>query len=211
MQQSLRHHPAKPNAKIKFVYFDMGNVMLSMRGSFKKLANYIGAPDDKLTVHWMAHEDDMARGTLLMQDYWNKLKKDFNYSGPDMKLSDYMASIHNPILEIHTLTKKLATILPIGLLTNIQKDMFASEKAHGHLPDVVFTQIIQSWEVGVIKPEREIYRLAHIASNVEAHEILFVDDLGKNIEQAVTYGMNGYHFDPDNAALSVEEISNILL
>src|SRR5690348_5111939 len=97
--KSARYHKARLNKKIKFVYFDVGNVMVSLRGGFKKLAARIGVPYEKVTTHWNAHDDEMARGTLSMNDYWIKLKNDFEYTGPDIESMDYMASLHNPIVE----------------------------------------------------------------------------------------------------------------
>ncbi len=205
-----RYYEAKPGATIKFVYFDVGNVMLSLRGGFKKLAAYMGAPADKLAAHWTAHDDDMARGKLLMQDYWVKLKTDLQYTGPDMTLMDYMVGLHSPIVETHALAQKLSATMPIGLLTNIATDMLAHERAHGGIPDLSFAATIESCVVGAIKPEKEIFRLAHLAAKVEPHEILFIDDLPINVEQAIQYGMNTYLFDTDNAVRSVEEITNIL-
>jgi putative hydrolase of the HAD superfamily len=57
----------------------------------------------------------------------------------------------------------------------------------------LFDTVVISGEVGMRKPEPEIYRLAATRLGVEAAECVFVDDLAPNIRGAVAVGMVGIH------------------
>jgi len=59
--------------------------------------------------------------------------------------------------------------------------------------DELFDTVVISGEVGMRKPEPEIYRLAATRLGVEAAECVFVDDLAPNIRGAVAVGMVGIH------------------
>ncbi len=57
-----------------------------------------------------------------------------------------------------------------------------------------FDQWILSHEVGFKKPAVEIYQKAIEWASVEPRKILFIDDMKKHVEVAVSLGMQGVHF-----------------
>jgi putative hydrolase of the HAD superfamily len=58
----------------------------------------------------------------------------------------------------------------------------------------VFDQWILSHEVGFKKPAVEIYQKAIEWASVEPRKILFIDDVKKHVEVAISLGMQGVHF-----------------
>jgi FMN phosphatase YigB (HAD superfamily) len=68
----------------------------------------------------------------------------------------------------------------------------------------VFDQWILSHEVGFKKPAIEIYQNAIEWATVEPRKILFVDDMKKHVEVAVSLGMQGIHF------ISAEQLKDVL-
>ncbi len=58
----------------------------------------------------------------------------------------------------------------------------------------VFDRWILSHEVGFKKPAIEIFREAMEWAGTEPEKILFIDDLKKNVEVAISLGMQGIHF-----------------
>lgn len=58
----------------------------------------------------------------------------------------------------------------------------------------VFDRWILSYEVGFKKPAPEIFQKAIEWASVEPQKILFVDDIEKHVEVAVSLGMQGIHF-----------------
>lgn len=86
-----------------------------------------------------------------------------------------------------------------GLRAFIQKQGFAD----------VFDAMIISAEVGVMKPDSRIYRLALDEVNARAEESVFIDDVLTNVEAARAVGMAGIHFTQPEKAL--EELQQLLV
>jgi HAD superfamily hydrolase (TIGR01509 family) len=57
-----------------------------------------------------------------------------------------------------------------------------------------FDKWILSHEVGFKKPAVEIFQKAIEWASVEPQKILFIDDIKKHVEVAVSLGMQGIHF-----------------
>jgi len=55
--------------------------------------------------------------------------------------------------------------------------------------DVLFDNITISYEIGFVKPNPEVYRIASQGVGVSPAECLFVDDSRINIEAAHKFGM----------------------
>lgn len=65
-----------------------------------------------------------------------------------------------------------------------------------------FDAIIISGEVGIVKPDARVYRLAAGRLGVPPGECLFVDDYDENIAGARAVGMQTLHFAPVDAAIA---------
>lgn len=70
---------------------------------------------------------------------------------------------------------------------------------------------IISCEVGLIKPEREIYNLLLDRYNLVPEQTMFIDDRVENVEAAATLGIVPFHFDRCNPEKSCEQLRCILL
>lgn len=60
-----------------------------------------------------------------------------------------------------------------------------------------FDGLVFSAEVGMAKPDREIYEYVLNQFQLKAEECVFVDDYKENIEEATKVGITGYVFDGD--------------
>ena len=81
----------------------------------------------------------------------------------------------------------------LGLLSNTNPLHF--DYVLSKFPIVrVFDQWILSHEMGFKKPAMEIYQRAIEWASVEPQQILFIDDMKKHVEVAVSLGMQGVHF-----------------
>jgi putative hydrolase of the HAD superfamily len=59
---------------------------------------------------------------------------------------------------------------------------------------MAFDKWILSYEVGFKKPAIEIFQKAIEWASVEPQKILFIDDMKKHVDVAVSLGMQGIHF-----------------
>ena len=70
---------------------------------------------------------------------------------------------------------------------------------------------IVSYEVGLIKPEREIYNLLLDRYNLVPEQTMFIDDRKPNVDAAAEVGINPFHFDRNDPEKSCEQLRCILL
>lgn len=94
-----------------------------------------------------------------------------------------------------------------GLITNIWKDGRRWLEERWRALDA-FDVVIASGEVGLMKPDPRIYRLALDRLQVGASEAIFVDDVPANVDAARTVGMQGVHF--LDTAQTLAEIRRLL-
>jgi len=87
--------------------------------------------------------------------------------------------------------------MPLFGLTNWSAETFPYARAHYPFLQI-FRDIVVSGEVKLIKPDAAIYHAsldqvrAHLP-DIQAREVVFIDDVAGNIEAAVTLGWQGIH------------------
>jgi HAD superfamily hydrolase (TIGR01509 family) len=76
----------------------------------------------------------------------------------------------------------------------------------------LFDAVVISGEVGMRKPEREIFLHAAATLGLEPQECVFIDDIEANVAAAVACGMTGvYHTDAPTTAAMLEELLDVPL
>jgi epoxide hydrolase-like predicted phosphatase len=76
----------------------------------------------------------------------------------------------------------------------------------------LFDTVVISGEVGLRKPEPEIYRLTASRLGVEPAQCVFVDDLAPNVRGAVAVGMVGvHHIDTATTVAELEALFEVAL
>jgi HAD superfamily hydrolase (TIGR01509 family) len=93
----------------------------------------------------------------------------------------------NKILELKSKGHKLV------LLSNANGNFF-TRKVDVVYPEFkkLFDELIISSEVGMVKPDQEIFIYTLEKANVKPENCLFIDDGKKNIDVALTLGINSY-------------------
>ena len=95
--------------------------------------------------------------------------------------------------------------LKTALLSNSWGNEYPRERWHE-----LFDTTVISGEVGMRKPEPEIYRLVADRLGVTPQECVFVDDIATNIKGAVAVGMVGvHHTDVDTTLAELEVLLGI--
>lgn len=93
-----------------------------------------------------------------------------------------------------------------GLISNAWPDLREYILREGFAD--AFDEMIISAEVGLMKPDARIYRLALERLGVPPHEAVFVDDMPKNVEAAQALGMHGILF--RDTAQTLDQIRKLL-
>ena len=197
---------------IKFIYFDVGNVLLDYMAGWDKIVNLKKLPKKSLLSAYSNHSKELNSGKMKFNDVFdmvlNKQNIDIN---PKFDALWEISKNYIPINETHILVTNIQNDYSLGILSNATCKMIDYSKTHGAIPNIKWSVIIDSSKVGYVKPDPKIYKHATEKSGVKSDEILFIDDLKENIDAAREYGWNVIQFDFLNPEKSVEEIKKYWL
>jgi FMN phosphatase YigB (HAD superfamily)/DNA-binding XRE family transcriptional regulator len=172
---------------IRFVYFDVNGCLIHFfQRAFSALARDTGASADLIETTFWNYNDEVCRGTMSMEQFNSELARCIGTGSVDWQ-SYYLDAVE-AISGMDELVRWTAEHYRVGLLTNIMPDIIPALRARGLIPDVEYDVIIDSSEVGAIKPEKQIFELAAERSGVKPDEILLIDDDRPNVMAADKLG-----------------------
>jgi len=125
---------------------------------------------------------------------------------------EYWVSNFSAKKETHDLMSDLVQAgIPIGLLTNIYLGTFEAAVKIGAIPNLDYSTVIQSCNVGYVKPEPEIYEIAQSESGSLPQNIIFIDDKIPFLTPAKALGWTTIHFEEQTSDVALEKIRNLAL
>lgn len=202
---------AKKRSKsgIRFVYFDINGCMVRFfHRAFTQLADDTGAPASQIETAFWHYNDAVCRGEMSMDEFNEALATRLNL--PELDWMSYYLDAIDPIPEIHDVAAWAHEHYQIGLLSNIMPGFIDAMVERKLLPALPYEVIIDSSQVGTIKPEAEIYAIAAQKSGVSAEEILLIDDSRTNLMAAEHAGWQVLWFDDYRPDESINRIRQTL-
>lgn len=194
---------------VRFVYFDVNGCLVRFfQQAFTKLAHETGAQPDAIESAFWHYNDEVCRGTMSLHDFNAAFAKRLHL--PSIDWQKYYLESVEPIAATQELVEWAGKNYHIGLLTNIMPGFVDAMRARKLVPDVPYDEIIDSSQVGVIKPEKKIYEIAAERAGVKPEEILLVDDSRANLMAAERCGWHVLWFDDYRPKESVARIRKTL-
>ena len=197
--------------QIKFVYFDIGGVLMRWQGMMEAVAVKYGRTRTEVEEVYFRYDDLACRGQLTTQNAWELVCRDLQIvSSSHIDFMTFCLETFTPIIPMHHLAKSVIRRFPLGLLTNIHKggmELFIEKRL---IPDLPYATIVKSCDVGHIKPEKTIYDIARKQARVRHEQIFFADDFPQNIAAARSLGWTAVQFQTDQPDRSVKEIKKVL-
>lgn len=184
---------------IKNVVFDIGQVLLEF--NWRKFIADMNISEEK--------QQQLAHVTLGNIPHWNEHDRgmcDEEFVQKSLLIEpDIEAELRYYLAHIGTIAREYDHSVPlmrslkeqgygVYLLSNYGVTPFKYARENMKFFDEVDGMII-SHEVGVIKPEPEIYELLFNKYNLVPGECVFIDDRADNIEAAIEMGMSGIVFE----------------
>ncbi|KKR10530.1 MAG: Protein containing Haloacid dehalogenase-like protein hydrolase domain protein [Candidatus Woesebacteria bacterium GW2011_GWA1_39_21] len=186
---------------IKFVYFDIGGVVVKdfsgndKWGNFKKLIGVEQEFDKKFDKLYDKYEDEDLNLTREVDSLIPILSEKFKIQfPPDFSLLTYYVDYFQPSTSLWPVITEIKRTSKVGLLTNMYVGMLDLIRDRNLLPSIDWDVVIDSSKVDLQKPDPKIYLLAQKLSGVENGEILFVDNSKKNIDAAKNLGWTIFYF-----------------
>jgi len=195
---------------VKFIYFDVGGVIVNWRVGVDQFAKQYKKDLKTVFSTFDKYDSDFCRGLYPAKKINSIFRKEYGIKDKLFDFHDYVISRFVPISEVHDLINDLKKDYRLGLLTNLHPGSYQMSVLKRHFQSSNFEIIIQSCEVGFIKPEKEIYLLAREKAGVRHEEILFIDDKAENVKAATDLGWKGHIFDEKNPKKSVTAIRKLL-
>ncbi|RTK94158.1 helix-turn-helix domain-containing protein [Candidatus Saccharibacteria bacterium] len=194
---------------VTFVYFDINGCLVRFyHRAFASIAKDTGLSPDAIETAFWHYNDAICTGAMSIADFNQAFAKDLGLPKIDWQ-SYYLAAV-DPISEMHELVKWAAQNYRIGLMSNIGTGFVQDMKATGLLPDVPYDVIIDSSQVGVIKPDPKIYQIAQERAGVPPEEILLIDDTRGNLMPAQRAGWHVMWFNDYDSIESTERVRSAL-
>jgi epoxide hydrolase-like predicted phosphatase len=182
---------------IRAVFFDLGGVIIrtEYQAPRELLAERLNLTYEDLNK--IVFEGDSGRkaslGAITTEEHWAAIAHRLRLPASETSRlrADFFAGdvIDRGLLDF---IRKLRPRYKTGVISNAWPDL--REYMVENKFDDAFDAIVISSEVGVMKPELKIYRLALGQLKVEPAEAVFVDDMPANVEAARLLGMQALRF-----------------
>jgi len=200
---------------IKVLIFDLGNVLIyfDWNLAIRNMNEYHKGLGDKINDYFKTNREIITRlekGKLSPEIFFSEIKKSFNSSIDKDTLFKFFSEIFS---KNKILTKKLPKIkklFPICVLsnTNIIHREYGWKK-YTFLK--YFDKLFLSYEIGHVKPEKEIYLFVQNSLKVHPYEILYIDDIEDYVDAAKEVGWNAIKFESNEKLFDELKLFNINL
>jgi epoxide hydrolase-like predicted phosphatase len=197
------------------VLFDFGGVLTtSVWDSFAAFCRSEGLDDDavknlfRTDPEAMQELRELETGAITEQEFERRFGLRLGLEDPD-HLIDSMFSGMRPDPQMVAAVKELRAA---GVLTGLLSNSWSTAHYDRQLLEELFDAAVISAEVGMHKPQPEIYRLAAERLGVKPEECIFVDDLRENCEGAEAVGMTVVrHRDAPETIARLTELTGVSL
>jgi putative hydrolase of the HAD superfamily len=138
-------------------------------------------------------------GQLSGQQYWAKVLQHYDLEPNGFDLSYLVQEDVNSWTQLNQsmlrfITENRNRIPKLAMISNMVEDTLVLMRRRYDWLDL-FDELVFSCELGVNKPEREIYEVCLRRLDVDPNECLFVDDSAKNVQGAIEVGMHTIQFE----------------
>ncbi|MFE6257079.1 HAD family hydrolase [Agromyces sp. NPDC057865] len=148
------------------------------------------------TAYW-AHREPLDQGTLSIADYWGAVASDLGVEWDAVDVHELWALDHRGWLSVDPGTLRVLHALADGgtrmaLLSNAGADFSGWLRSGSFAP--LFERVFVSGELGLVKPNADIYEHVIAELGITPAELLFVDNKSENVEGARAVGGDGHVF-----------------
>lgn len=201
------HIPQPSKRDIKFVYFDLHEVLVdSAASTLSSLAAFTGQSLLKIENLYERHDKRLCLGEISMSEF-NQITS-LELDKPNLDWNVFYLQQCQANKQMQQIFDLISRKYKVGLLTNAFNGNVKTLIEHKRIPQNYDT-IVDSSEIGKIKPNANIYEYAQKQTSFEAEEILLIDDRFVNIAGAQACGWQGFWVNwqaPGNIELQLRKI-----
>ena len=186
---------------IKNIIFDLSEVIISgYHGVETLLRNQYGIPEQDFREQKQLKNEfflDSMRGNLSEDEYLKELLQGMNWniSIEQLKVA-IRQNLNQPIpgtMEIVKQLKEKGNYQLILLSDHVREWVKYIEENNKDLQ--MFDKKIFSYDIGVVKSDKQTFKIVLEQTRIIADETLFIDDYEKNVKNAEAVGIHGIVFE----------------
>jgi putative hydrolase of the HAD superfamily len=183
----------------RVIVFDYGEVIsVSQSAADRAALVEISGLDTRL--FWQLYDryrEDLDQGVTLPREYWNLIARDAGVEWSPAQLQQLWAADIRSWISVEPGTVQLLAELHAGgtrvaLLSNAGFD-FSDPFRHSPMA-AYFEAMFVSAELGLIKPDPEIYRVTARELGITLDQMVFIDNKKINVDAAIALGVTGHVF-----------------
>lgn len=184
--------PTKP----ELLLFDFGGVLVEFAGP-KELGRHLRWPStpEVILKRWTEcpHTDEFERGKLSPVEWAERFIREWDVDlTPDEFLTRFTTWSRRVLPGARELLEQLRARYRLAALSN-SNELHWERNTHELRIIELFEFAISSHEVGLCKPDPQIYQIALERAKVSSPgAIVFFDDLAANVEAAKSVGLRAY-------------------
>ncbi len=182
--------------KPRLLLFDLGNVLVKFEPD--RFSRALGLDPNSSQYHYESSVRDLTNrfesGKCSTDEYFASLRAYLHNKFNDSLLRKaFLSVLTDPIPGMEDLIRRATERLPAAVVSNTNEYHFSSVLPRIHALDFLPRRYL-SYQLGVIKPLPEFYERVKRGESAEPEEMLFIDDVEKNIDAAKKAGMSGHLF-----------------
>lgn len=189
--------------KMKVCLFDCGGVIYPYSlAPFKKWVN-----EQTLKTSFSFKWKEVMTGELSFSSFSKNVCEQIGVCYAPCIQEEIKDSLLKGMGDFYPETKRLMSYLKdekiqMGLLSN------ALPTFEGTLDELPFSKdlIFPSYQLGFLKPDKRIFKAVLEKMNLQASEVLFIDDKKENVEAALSVGMKSFVFQKETALDNLKKI-----
>ncbi len=186
--------------KIRALILDYGGVISQPQNpeNLNNILQYIQQDYDDFMQVYYDLRVGYDNGQLSGQEYWVRVLQHYgldpnSFDLPRFIQEDVASWTHLNESMLQFITESKDKIPKLAMISNMVDDTLVFMRRHYDWLDL-FDELIFSCELGVNKPDREIYEICLRKLMIPPRDCLFVDDSAKNVRGATESGMYALQF-----------------
>ncbi len=183
----------------RVIVFDYGEVISVSQSAADRaaLVELSGLDTGLFWELYNRYRDDLDQGVTLPREYWNLIARDAGVEWSPAQLQQLWAADIRSWISVEPGTVQLLAELHAGgtrvaLLSNAGFD-FSDPFRHSPMA-AYFEAMFVSAELGLIKPDPEIYRVTARELGITLEQMVFIDNKKINVDAATALGVTGHVF-----------------
>jgi epoxide hydrolase-like predicted phosphatase len=149
----------------------------------------------------------LERGELDLDAFYADFDRDCAAAGPGFSAREMMERIAASVAPRPQMIGAIRTIRARGLKVAALTNNWVTDEPIENPLRELFDVFVESSVLGLRKPDPRIYEIACEQVGVAPREVVFLDDIGRNLKTARQLGMTTIKVeDPDDALVALEQV-----